>query len=272
MEAIYGIWYRDVIKFLRDKPRLFGALAMSFLFLIVFGSGLGGAMRSMMAVGGSTVTFDYAQYMFPGILAVTILNTSIFSALSVVQDKEYGYFKEILVSPIPRVFIVLGKGLGGTTVAVMQSLVMFIFAPLIGLKVTLLMVLQIIPVMFLLALTLSGVGLFLASTIQSSTGFQVIVQLLIFPMLFMSGAFFPLTGLPRWLELAVIFNPLTYAVDVFKKIILQLDQMPRELVEAMGLELQVFGYTVSIWQEIAMIVIVGIVFISLATRNFVRNT
>ncbi|CQR46016.1 Inner membrane transport permease YbhR [Paraliobacillus sp. PM-2] len=272
MEGIYAIWQRDVIKFFRDKARLVGSFAMPFMFLILFGSGMSGALSSMIGgnAAGPLAAFDFVEFMFPGIIGLTVFNTAIFSALSVVQDKEFGYMREILVSPMSRVTIAIGKVLGGSTVAVIQGLMMLLFVPFIGVSITFLMVLKLIPVMFLVAFAISSIGLLIASSLKTSQGFQMVVQILIFPMLFLSGAMFPLNGMPAWMDVIVKINPLTYSVDMFKKIILQPEQMAPALREAMGLNLSIFDHVITFSQEILVVLAVSVVFVILATIKFSR--
>ncbi len=273
MEGIYAIWQRDVIKFFRDKARLIGSFAMPFMFLILFGSGMSGALSSMIGgnAAGPLADFDFIEFMFPGIIGLTVFNTAIFSALSVVQDKEFGYMREILVSPMSRVSIAIGKVLGGSTVAVIQGLMMLIFVPFIGVSITFLMVLKLIPVMFLVAFAISSIGLLIASSLKTSQGFQMVIQILVFPMLFLSGAMFPLNGMPGWMDVIVKLNPLTYSVDMFKKIILQPEQMAPALREAMGLNLSIFDHVITFSQEIMVVSAISIVFIVLATIKFSRS-
>ncbi len=272
MEGIVAIWQRDVIKFFRDRARLVGSFAMPFMFLILFGSGMSGAISSMMGGAGSgpLADFDFVQFMFPGIIGMTVFNTAIFSALSVVQDKEFGYMREILVSPISRVSIAIGKVLGGSTVAVFQGLMMLIFVPFIGVAISVMMVLKLIPIMFLVAFTLSSIGLIIASSLKTAQGFQMVIQVLVFPMLFLSGALFPLSGMPAWMNFLVKINPLTYSVDMFKKIILQPEKMEPALRKAMGLDLTVFNHLITFSDEILGVALLGIVFVILATFRFSR--
>jgi len=169
MEAIYAIWQRDLTKFFRDKARLFGSFTMPILFLLIFGGGMSGSMESMMAGGmGDASDFNYVEFIFPGIVAMTLLMTSVFSAMSIIEDKDFGYMKEILVSPISRVSIAVGKMLGAATVATIQGILMFILIPFIGLSYDLVAIIQVIPFMFLLACALSGLGLLFASIIKST--------------------------------------------------------------------------------------------------------
>ncbi|WP_382390314.1 ABC transporter permease [Lentibacillus juripiscarius] len=262
------------LKFFRDKGRLLGSFAMPFMFLILFGSGMSGAMKSMLggnAGSGPLADFDFVAFMFPGIIGMTVFNTAIFSALSVVQDKEFGYMREILVSPMSRVSIAIGKVLGGTTVAVIQGLMMLIFVPFIGASIDLLMIMQLIPTMFLVAFTISAIGLLIASLLKTSQGFQMVVQMLLFPMLFLSGALFPLNGLPLWMDIIVKINPLTYSVDMFKDIILKPETMSEAMRKAMGLDLQIFGHTITFMEEIVVVGVIGAVFVVLATIKFSRS-
>jgi len=268
MEGIVAIWQRDVIKFFRDRARLVGSFAMPFMFLILFGSGISSMMGGAKA--GPLANFDFVQFMFPGIIGMTVFNTAIFSALSVVQDKEFGYMREILVSPISRVSIAVGKVLGGSTVAVFQGLMMLIFVPFIGVSISVLMILKLIPIMFLVAFALSSIGLIIASSLKTAQGFQMVIQVLVFPMLFLSGALFPLSGMPVWMNFLVKINPLTYSVDMFKKVILQPEKMEPALRKAMGLDLTVFNHLVTFSNEILGVALLGIVFVILATIRFAR--
>lgn len=271
MEAVFAVWQRDVIKFFRDKGRLIGSFAMPFMFLILFGSGMSGAMQAMIggdSSGGPLADFDFVEFMFPGIIGMTVFNTAIFSALSVVQDKEFGYMREILVSPMSRVSIAIGKVLGGTTVAVIQGLMMLIFVPFIGVSITFTMILQLIPIMFLVAFTISAIGLLIASILKTAQGFQMVIQILLFPMLFLSGAMFPLNGLPLWMDIIVKINPLTYSVDMFKEIILQPETMSAPLRQAMGLDLKVFDHIITFTEEVIVVGVIGAIFVVFATMKF----
>lgn len=271
MEGIYAIWQRELLRYFRNRAQLLGSFGMPFMFLILFGSGMSGAMESMLGGKGSSgplADFDFVQFMFPGIIGMVVFTTSIFGALSVVQDKEFGYMKEILVSPISRVSIAVGKILGGSTIAMIQGLLMFVFVPFIGIKISFVSVLELIPVMFLVAFAISSIGMLIASLLKTAQGFQMIVQILIFPMLFLSGALFPLNGMPGWMNVLVKINPLTYSVDMFKKIIFDVDQMAPQLKEAMGLNLSIFGHVIGFTTEILVVALIALVFVFLATIRF----
>ena len=160
MEGILAIWQRDVIKFFRDRARLFGSFVMPILFLLIFGGGMSGTMEELVTSGLQVdENFNYVQFVFPGIVAMTLLMTAVFSSLSIIQDKEFGYMKEIMVSPISRVNIAIGKMLGASTVAFLQGLMMFILIPFLGIQYNIGNLLQVLPFMFLLACSLASVGL-----------------------------------------------------------------------------------------------------------------
>ncbi|MBN1786081.1 MAG: ABC transporter permease [Candidatus Methanofastidiosa archaeon] len=273
MEAIFAVWQRDIIKFFRDRARLFGSFAMPLMFLLIFGVGMNGALSSMFSTSGMDqfTGFNYVSFIFPGIIAMTVFSTSIFSALSVVTDREEGYMKEILVSPVSRTYVAIGKIFGSATVAVIQGLLMLAFVPLIGVEVELMNIIKLIPAMLLVAFTLSSIGLLVASTLKTATGFQAVIQVLIFPMLFLSGAFFPLNGMPGWMNALVKVNPMTYAVDMFKHIMLDVGSMNEVLKQAMGLNLKLLGHSVSTLEEITFIACIGALFVMLATVFFNRS-
>jgi ABC-2 type transport system permease protein len=273
MEPVVALWKRDVIKFFRDRARLLGSFAMPFMFLVIFGSGISGAISSMFRTPGMETgleAFDYVSYMFPGIIAMTVFTTAIFSALSVVQDKEDGYMREILVSPVPRTQVAIGKILGGTTVATMQGMLMLVFVPFVGVSLSVGTLVRLVPAILLVAFTLSSIGLLFASRLKSAEGFQAVVQVIVFPMLFLSGAFFPLNGMPAWMNALVKINPLTYGVDLFKKIVLDVGSMSPQLRQAFGLDFSVLGKTVTAYDDIMLIGGLAVAFVLLATASFKR--
>jgi ABC-2 type transport system permease protein len=208
LRGCYTIWYRDVLRFLRDRPRILASLAQPLLFLFVFGTGLSGAMSS--ATGGA---LDFRQFMFPGILCMAVLFTAIFSAISVVWDREFGFLKEVLVAPVSRTAIALGKVAGGATISMLQGLVLLVLAPIIGIRLPLGAILEIIGLMLLLALVATAFGLVIAARQRTLEGFQMIMNFLLMPLFFLSGAFFPLRDVPVWMAWLSRLDPVTYGVD-----------------------------------------------------------
>jgi ABC-2 type transport system permease protein len=253
---------RELIRFVRARARIVGGLVQPILFLFVLGYGLGSLV-------GSTGGIDYKKFIFPGSLAMSVVMTSIFSAISIVWDREFGFLREMLVAPVSRASIILGKTAGGATVATVQGIIMLLFAPIVGLKLTPLLVIEIILMCFLTAFALTSFGVFIASRMKKMEGFQAVMQFLLFPMIFLSGAQFPLSGLPAWLDLITKLNPLTYAVDPLRRVILGAQSVPPEALARFGGNgVVLFGHTLAIWQELAMVGLFAALFLTLAVRAF----
>ncbi len=212
---IYSIWLREMIRYVRARSRVVTSILTPLLWLIIFGAGFGSSF------GGPGSSTNYINFLAPGILGMTMLFTSVFSGMSVMFDKEFGFLKEILVAPVSRTSIVLGKALGGTTQASIQALLILIFSTLIGVRISGTLGLAaalalIIVTMFLIGMGFVGLGISIASRLESMEGFQVISNLLVMPIFFLSGAFFPVTSLPDWMKVLVNINPLAYGVDVLR--------------------------------------------------------
>ncbi len=226
LKGAFTIWYRDVLRYVRDRARLVTSLAQPLLFLFVFGDGLSSAMTNL---GGGHL--DFKQFMFPGILGMTVLFTSIFSAVSIVWDREFGFFKEVMVAPVSRVAVALGKVAGGSTIAMFQGAIILILAPFIGIHMTLSQIIVLLALMLLLAGVMTSLGILIAARQRTMEGFQMIMNFLLMPMFFLSGAFFPLNNVPLWMEWLSKVDPVTYGVDPLRQVIL------RESVPAMVLEM-----------------------------------
>jgi ABC-2 type transport system permease protein len=255
LRGIYTIWYRDLLRFWRDKMRMVTSLSFPLLFLIVFGSGLSGAM-GMLAPG-----VDFSKFMFPGIIGMTVLMTSFMSGVSVVWDREFGFLREVLVAPISRVAVAAGKTLGGATIALIQGILLLLFAPIFGVVFPLGILPKLIPVMFLVACALSAMGIFLASRIKSMEAHQAVMQLLLFPMVFLSGVFFPVNNLPHWMSILVKINPATYGVDPIRQLVLGAKP-------AASLGITIFGHTMSIGEDLMVVAAFGVVMVILAMWSF----
>src|SRR3989440_12616177 len=193
--AIYIIWYRDILRYWRDRWRLVASLAQRLLFLVVFGSGLSSSLGGAFGRGTG---ISYIQFMYPGIIGMSILFTAIFGAMSIVWDREFGFLKEVLVAPIDRWAVAIGKALGGTTQAMIQGLILLVLAPFVGVKLSVLTVLAIVPLAAVLAFGPASFGGMLASVVESLQGFQVVVNFPMMPMVFLSGGLFPPPGPPGW--------------------------------------------------------------------------
>lgn len=207
METVYILWLREIKKYFRSKSRIVGSLAQPLLFLISFGFGFG----SIYQKAGEG---NYIQFLAPGIISMSVLFTAIFSGINLIWDKQFGFLKETLVAPVSRLSIVLGKTLGGATVAVIQGLIVFLLTLLIGFKPVSLSALPIAFIFsFLVALVFISLGTAIASVLENMQGFQLIMNFLIMPVFFLSGALFPAKGLPKAIEIITKINPLTYGVD-----------------------------------------------------------
>jgi len=229
IRATYTIWFRDVLRFFKDRMRIVGSLAMPLIFLFIFGSGLAAAMSGL--AGG----IDYKQYLFPGILAMTTLFTAVFSALSIVWDREFGFLREVMVAPVSRTAVAIGKMLGGSTVAMIQGAIVLALAPAIGVSLSVGQVFELLGLMLLLALVMSSFGMLVGARQKSMEGFQMVMNFLLMPMLFVSGAFFPIEGAPRWLEIIAKINPVTYGVDPLRQVALR-GSMPPEMLAQMSVQ------------------------------------
>ena len=270
LRAIYIIWYRDVLRFWRDRARLVASLAQPLLYLVIFGTGLSSALSGAGGAGGfggrgAPSELTYQQFIFPGIMGMAVLFSAIFGAMSIVWDREFGFLKEVLVAPIDRSAVAIGKALGGATQAMIQGLVLLILAPFIGIKLTLLTILALIPLTFVLAFALSALGVAIASKMKSMQGFQMIMTFLMMPMFFLSGALFPLQGLPGWMNVLTRLDPAAYGMDPLRRVVLS-PVLPREILDVMSLDL--FGSVLPIVAEAAILLGFGAVMLSFAIRSF----
>lgn len=247
---------------------MFSSLAMPLLFLVIFGAGFN------RIIGTLTPGVNFIQFMYPGLIAMTVLMMSIMSGLSVVWDREFGFLKEVLVAPLSRSGIVLGKAMGGATIAVGQGLFLLVLAPILNVKISLLLVAQLIPLLIILSLSLSGLGILVASRMRSQWGFQLVVQIMIMPLIFLSGVFFPVNNVSPWLEVISKINPLTYGVDAIRQLFLGGDLVATGVTMGNGsyvLGVTVLGHTMSILEDIMVVAILGTVLILAAVWSFSKQ-
>ena len=207
MNAIWALWLRQIKRYLRSRSRLIGSLGQPLLFLLALGFGFGPIFKK--AGGG-----NYLQFLTPGIVSMGVLFTAIFSGIEIIWDRQFGFLKETLVAPVSRIYIMLGRTLGGATVAVIQGILVLTIATLAGFKWT--SPLGIFPAlgfMFFIAVLFTALGTGIASILEDMQGFQIIMNFLVMPIFFFSGSLFPLSGLPHFLGVLSAFNPLTYGVE-----------------------------------------------------------
>lgn len=260
----YVIWLREIIRYWRVKTRLVGSLAMPLLWLVLFGSG----MKSTLAIGGGA-DFDFIQFLFPGVIGMTILFNSIFSVMSIVLDRQFGFLKEVLAAPVSRVSIAFGKILGGSTISMIQGTVMLLLAPLLGIKLSIGMILALLPMMFFAAFALTSIGLVVAARMKSTEGFQMVMNFIMMPMFFLSGAVFPLTNLPGWMDVLAKINPASYAIDLIRQVAFRFMDTPAFVLDNLSLEL--FGQKVSILADIGIVVVFGIIMTSIGVVLFRKS-
>jgi ABC-2 type transport system permease protein len=214
--ASFTLWHRDVTRFVRQRSRVVGALATPVVFWALLGAGLGRSFQPH----GPELTGGYLQYFFPGTLAMIVLFTAIFSTISVIEDRQQGFMQGVLVAPVPRLAIVLGKVLGGTTLAAGQGALFLLLAPLASIHVPASAVLAIVGVLVLLGFALTGLGLVIAWWLDSTQGFHAVMNLLLVPMWVLSGSVFPATGAATWVRWLMAVNPMTYGVSALKTLLL----------------------------------------------------
>jgi len=208
----FTLWWREIVRFYRQTTRVVGVLASPLVFWLVIGSGFGTSFRS----GGGSGQQHYLDYFYPGALIMIVLFTSIFTMMSVIEDRKEGFLLSVLVAPVPRSAIVLGKVLGGTTLAAVQGMIFLIFAPFAGVHLDPVQVLLVGVVVFLVSFALTALGFAIAWPMDSSQAFHGIVNLFLIPLWLLSGALFPLSGASRWIQVVMRLNPLTYGVDALR--------------------------------------------------------
>jgi ABC-2 type transport system permease protein len=264
LRGIKVVWQRELIRFSRDRLRIVTSLVQPLIFLFVLGGGL-----AQIASGG-TDGVDLRTFMFPGALAMAVLFTAMFSAASVVWDREYGFLREMLVAPVRRGSIVLGKCFGGATVASIQGLLVMVLAPLVHVPYSLPMILEVLALQLLLAFMITAFGVMAAVRITQMQAFMALMQMIVMPLLFLSGALFPLSGLPRWLAVLNRLDPLTYAVNPIRVAVFkQIDLTPAARAALLP-GITWFGWHVPIGVQVLVVVVFAVTMLQIAMWQFRR--
>lgn len=240
----YIIWLRDVKRLLRDKHQFYGSFARPILWLLVLGVGLRPVFTGKDGV-------DYIQYIFPGIVVMSLIFSAMWAGISVIWDREFGFLKEILVAPIPRTSIVAGKVMGGATQAMLQGTITLLFAPLIGVAITPLMIFELLGIMLIISVALASLGIAIASRMYSYEGFGTVSNFVIMPLFFLSGAIYPVDTLPGWLKVMVSLNPVTYGVDMMRGTVLGLMDFPLiiDFIYLFGFVIAMGGFAVILFRR-----------------------
>ncbi|MDP2211151.1 MAG: ABC transporter permease [Candidatus Aquicultor sp.] len=240
--GIYTLWLRDITRFVRDKPRIISSSVQPLLWLFVLGLGLSTAF---VRGGGDN---NYMRFIYPGIISMSVLFTSIFSAVSIIWDREFGFLKEVLVAPIPRWSVAIGRALGGSTVAVLQGTIILIVAPLVGVSFTFSQLALAFLIMFMIAFSMTSFGILIAARMHTHEGFQVVVNFILLPMFFLSGAMFPVgEGLPSWMQALVRINPLSYGVDALRQTLVGIKINPIWLDLSVVAGFGAFALMMAVW-------------------------
>ena len=213
LRAVKIVWQRELIRFSKDKLRIVTALVQPVLFLFVLGTGL-----SRLASAG-THGVDLRTFVYPGVLCMAVLFTAMFSAASLVWDREFGFLREMMVAPVRRSALVLGKCLGGATVASFQGIIVICLAGLVGVPYAPVLIVEIVLLQIVLAFAITAFGVMVAARIKQIQSFMAITQMVMMPMYFLSGAIFPVAGLPAWLTVLNRLDPMTYAVDPMRRLV-----------------------------------------------------
>ena len=262
LRAIRIVWRRDLIRFVNDRVRIISSLIQPLLFLFVMGSGL------QQLSSASTHGVNLKTFIYPGILCIAVMFTAMFSAASIVWDREFGFLREMMVAPIRRSSIVIGKCFGGATVASTQGLIMILLAPLVGVPYSLTLVVGIFGLQLILAFSITAFGVMVAARIKQMQAFFGVMQMIVMPMFFISGALFPVQGLPRWLEILNRLDPLTYAVDPMRRLVFSHLSISPAAQDALNPGVTWFGWKVPALLEVAVVLGLGLIMLAIAIWEF----
>jgi ABC-2 type transport system permease protein len=263
--AVKTVWRRDLIRFLGNRGQTMTWLVQPLLFLFVLGSGL----QSLSAA--STGGVDLKTFIFPGVVCIAVLFTAMISAASLVWDRELGFLREMMVAPVSRTSIVLGKCLGGASIAASQGVIVLALAGLVDVPYDPGLLLGAVGLLVLLAFTVTAFGVLVAVTIKQAQTFTWVMQMVVFPTVFVSGALYPVAGLPGWLEVLNRINPLTYAVDPMRHLVFSHLDVSETARRTLDPGVTWWGWHLPPWFEVGMVLLLGLTMLGLAIRRFSRT-
>jgi ABC-2 type transport system permease protein len=263
LRAVSIVWRRELIRFRTDRLRGITSLVQPVLFLFVLGTGL-----SRLASRGLQAGVDFRTFIYPGVLAMSVLFTSIFSAASIVWDREFGFLREMLVAPVRRWSIVVGKTLGGATVATFQGIIFLALAGVAHVPYNPVLLLTLVGELLLLSFTLTAFGVMMAARIKQIQAFMALTQLFVLPLFFLSGALYPLNGLPAWLTVLTRIDPLTYIVDPMRAAVFGHLSVSPLAVQALSPGITWFGWVVSLGLSLAIVAVMGAAMLAIAIAEF----
>jgi ABC-2 type transport system permease protein len=258
------VWRRELVRFVRDRTRALTGLVQPLLFLFVLGTGL----ASLVSRG---TDIDFRTFLYPGIVAISVLFTATFAGISLVWDREWGFLREMMVAPVSRSSILLGKALGGATVATAQSMVMLALCGVVDIPYDPVMLLEMVVLLFLAGLMLTSMSLAMVVRIRQFQAAFPLVQMVITPMMFLSGAMFPLSGLPRWLDVLTTLNPLTYAVEPMRRVVFERLDLSATDQATLDPGLTWGDWQVPILVQVGVVIAVTVGLLALAIARFDRT-
>jgi len=262
LRAIKIVWRREMVRFVNDRMRIITSLVQPFLFLFV----LGGGLQNLASSGTHGVNLK--TFIYPGILCMTVMFTAMFSAASIVWDREFGFLREMMVAPVRRSSIVIGKCLGGATVATFQGLVVLCLAWAVHVPYSVGLIFGVIGIQMLLAFAITAFGIMVAIRIKQMQSFMGVMQMIVMPMYFISGAMFPAAGLPTWLTVLNRIDPLAYAVDPMRRLIfghLNISPVARQVLDP---GLSWWGWRMPALLEVAVVLVIGLIMLAIAIWEF----
>ena len=265
LRAAFVVWQREMIRFSKDRSRVLSSLAQPVLFLFVLGTGLSSL------VSAQTGDVDFRTFLFPGVLATSVLFTAAFAGISMVWDREFGFLREMLVAPVSTTAILTGKCLGGATVATLQSVVLLLLAGGVGVPYDLLMMVELLVLLFLMAFLITALGLVLAARVKQIQAAMPMVQLIITPMMFLSGALFPISGLPAWLSTLVHLNPVTYAVEPLRSTVFDRLDVDAATRAALDPGISWGDWPVPVGVQVLLVIACSVLLLALAVVRFART-
>jgi ABC-2 type transport system permease protein len=265
VRAVKIVWRRELIRFAGDRMRMFTSLIQPLLFLFVLGSGL----QTLSAA--STDGVDLKTFIFPGVLLIAVVFSAMFSAASIAWDREFGFLREMMVAPVRRSSIVIGKCLGGATIAALQGAIVLALAGLVGVPYDPVLLLGLFGLMLLLAFTITAFGVMVALRVKQIETFTIVMQMLVMPMYFLSGALYPVTGLPTWLEVLNRLNPLTYAVDPMRRLVFNHLDASEAARQTLDPGVTWWGWHVPSAVEAGIVLLLGLAMLTIAIWQFNRT-
>ena len=266
LRAVSIVWRRELLRFQADRLRIVSSLIQPVLFLLVLGTGL-----SRLAGRGMPPGLSFSTFIYPGVLCMSVLFTSLFSAGSIVWDREFGFLREMLVAPVSRSALVIGKCLGGATVATFQGLVILALAGLVHVPYNPVLIITVIGELLLLSFTLTAFGVCLAARITQMQAFMALNQMLVMPLFFLSGALYPLSGLPRWLTIVTRLDPLSYMVGPMRHAVFSHLSIPAGVTQALDPGLTWNGWPVPDGLSLGLVAVTGVALLALAIAQFRRT-